>query len=434
MINRIILIGNGFDLAHEMKTSYNSFISNYWSKIDYTLSQSRNMHFSSEDFNVTYTYRYVPGDIFNVAKNSTNFLSREYIENGRFDTSHKILEIHNNFIFQISEKSFDNWVDIENEYYEILLDLIPNNSNREGGINKINQELKRIKDELKIYLEGVQDNFTHSNKIIDHIKNIIDEPIKMEDLSEEAKKKIYKEKWEMFKNVALNEYEDKNILGDFYDDPFDKFLYSILSKGVWSETSFYTLLKIHDEKFFNERLDIVDLISFNYTSTERAYEGFVNFNAIHIHGELNNEDNPLIFGYGDELDDSYLEIEKLKNDAYLDNMKSINYSKTNNYKRVLSILESGMFQVYIMGHSCGNSDRTLLNTIFEHENCASIKLFYYQDSLNTDRYLDTYKNISRNFNSKTKLRDRVVNWQQSQPLVPFTLKQEVLYDFKNSKK
>lgn len=29
-MNRIILIGNGFDLAHGLKTKYNDFIDNYW--------------------------------------------------------------------------------------------------------------------------------------------------------------------------------------------------------------------------------------------------------------------------------------------------------------------------------------------------------------------------------------------------------------------
>ncbi len=29
-MNRIILIGNGFDLAHGMKTSYNDFLKDFW--------------------------------------------------------------------------------------------------------------------------------------------------------------------------------------------------------------------------------------------------------------------------------------------------------------------------------------------------------------------------------------------------------------------
>jgi len=31
-MNRIILIGNGFDLAHGLKTSYKDFINNFWGK------------------------------------------------------------------------------------------------------------------------------------------------------------------------------------------------------------------------------------------------------------------------------------------------------------------------------------------------------------------------------------------------------------------
>ena len=32
MMNRIILIGNGFDLAHGLPTSYKEFIENYWTQ------------------------------------------------------------------------------------------------------------------------------------------------------------------------------------------------------------------------------------------------------------------------------------------------------------------------------------------------------------------------------------------------------------------
>ncbi|RMZ61337.1 hypothetical protein D1632_00105 [Chryseobacterium nematophagum] len=38
--------------------------------------------------------------------------------------------------------------------------------------------------------------------------------------------------------------------------------------------------------------------------------------VIHIHGELNNKSNPIIFGYGDELDEDYRIIEKLNNKIY----------------------------------------------------------------------------------------------------------------------
>ncbi len=35
-MNRLIIIGNGFDLAHNLKTKYNDFISDYWSGISHS--------------------------------------------------------------------------------------------------------------------------------------------------------------------------------------------------------------------------------------------------------------------------------------------------------------------------------------------------------------------------------------------------------------
>ena len=92
------------------------------------------------------------------------------------------------------------------------------------------------------------------------------------------------------------------------------------------------------------------------------------------------------------------------------NIKSIKYLESDNYRSVLSFLEAQPYQVLIMGHSCGNSDRTLLNTIFEHKNCISIKPYYYKNEKDgTDNYLDIVQNISRNFTNMKLMRDRVVN-------------------------
>jgi hypothetical protein len=78
-----------------------------------------------------------------------------------------------------------------------------------------------------------------------------------------------------------------------------------------------------------------------------------------------------------------------------------------------------------MGHSCGNSDRTLLNTLFEHKNCVSIKPFYYKKEDGTDNYTEIVQNISRNFVDKKALRDRVVNKIFCQPLIDKTKKERL---------
>lgn len=76
---------------------------------------------------------------------------------------------------------------------------------------------------------------------------------------------------------------------------------------------------------------------------------------------------------------------------------------------MLAFINSAPYQVYIIGHSCGNSDRPLLNTLFEHKNCISIKPFYYIKEYGSDNYLEIIQNISRNFTDMKLMRDRVVN-------------------------
>ncbi|MBK8548185.1 MAG: hypothetical protein IPL63_12705 [Saprospiraceae bacterium] len=93
-------------------------------------------------------------------------------------------------------------------------------------------------------------------------------------------------------------------------------------------------------------------------------------------------------------------------------IKSFDYFKTDNYSKLLAFLESE-FDVYIMGHSCGLSDRTLLSTIFEHENCRKIKIFYHD---NAENYRKTTYEISRHFTDKALMRERVLPITQCKPM------------------
>ena len=135
----------------------------------------------------------------------------------------------------------------------------------------------------------------------------------------------------------------------------------------------------------------------------------------HIHGDLNNPDS-IIFGYGDELDEDYKDLLKQSDNECLRNIKSIKYLESGKYRNLLQFIESAPYQVYIMGHSCGNSDRTLLNTLFEHKNCVSIKPYYYQKDDGSDNYLEIAQNICRNFTDMKLMRDRVVNKMFCEPL------------------
>jgi hypothetical protein len=131
-----------------------------------------------------------------------------------------------------------------------------------------------------------------------------------------------------------------------------------------------------------------------------------------IHGDLNN----MIFGFGDEMDEDYQLIENIDENEYLEFFKSFQYFQNNNYDQLLSTIDSEKFQVIILGHSCGLSDRVMLNTIFEHENCRSIKIYYHQKEDGTDNYLDVVKNISRHFKDKPSMRRKIVSKELCSPL------------------
>jgi hypothetical protein len=158
------------------------------------------------------------------------------------------------------------------------------------------------------------------------------------------------------------------------------------------------------------------LLSFNYTNTANLYckEGSI-FSVNQIHGNLDNPSS-IIFGYGDEIDEGYNKLKNMNDNECLRNMKQIKYMMADNYDRLESFLGSEPFQVYLMGHSCGNSDRTLLNTLFEHKNCVSIKPYYHQISNEQDNYIELVQNISRNFTDMKLMRDRVVNKTYCEPL------------------
>jgi len=164
-------------------------------------------------------------------------------------------------------------------------------------------------------------------------------------------------------------------------------------------------------------------LSFNYTNTENYYFETLRevFNdevkCIHIHGEINNPDNPIIFGYDDENDDILKDIKNNPENQWLENIKSNKYSKSFNYKNLLSFINNNEYNVYILGHSCGISDRTILSKIFNNKNCLSIKIFYHKKESNFNDFDEKIMNITRMFQSDALMNEIIVPESVSEPLL-----------------
>jgi hypothetical protein len=84
----------------------------------------------------------------------------------------------------------------------------------------------------------------------------------------------------------------------------------------------------------------------------------------------------------------------------------------------MRFVEADPFVLYIMGHSCGLSDRVLLNSIFEHDKCSNIKIYYHDRKDDSTDYFEKTQEISRHFKPENKamMRKKIVPFEKCSPL------------------
>lgn len=405
-MNRIVLIGNGFDLAHGLKTKYEHFIDWYW---DYRVNGFVNNH-TNKSTDCLCTFECLLQETwysfqFNLPRFFQKPTGKEVVQSIRKDPYRYRVSFSPFFENICKSIETKGWVDIENEYYHLLTEYALINSFKEE-VKSLNEHLKYLKDLLAKYLGFIDEQEVNINE---SIKRKIYAPIKLADISV-AGKSILKENvdsWieqndivvkDKIRRYGLNE-EDFNEAITYFRENYKA------GKVLFTDVPRQYLLP-----------DVVMLLNFNYTHTAQLYHnadlGFINY----IHGKIDAPQS-VIFGYGDELDDDYKRLQKLNDNECLCNVKTIKYQESDNYRKLLSFAESAPYQICIMGHSCGNSDRTLLNTLFEHKNCISIKPYYYIKKDGTDNYLELVQNISRNFTDMKLMRDIVVNKTYCEPLI-----------------
>jgi Bacteriophage abortive infection AbiH len=351
-MNRIVLIGNGFDLAHKMKTSYREFIESLLLN-SFTKCNESNTGVYQDDFFAikrNSLARFELSDETQLSDYlkftvSDNPIDRQYFAepyNKNWSNAYSFY-IKNVFIKDLLEKTNDlNWVDIEDLFYKSLKNIFRSNS--QESILGLNSTFALLIEKLNAYL-SVQ----KPNKISDE-----------------------------FLRIFGMSYHETHVL------PKQTLLLDFNYTGILSH---------YLQKFLNES---------DYTHLQ-------------IHGSVNDKKNPIIFGYGDELDKEYKEIEDLNDNRFLTYFKTYHYALNSNYSRLNGFINSDVYEVYILGHSCGLSDRVMLNSIFENDNCQSIRIFYFKNENLKDNFIDIYQNISRHFSvsNRGKLRNKIVNKELS---------------------
>lgn len=417
-MNRIILVGNGFDLAHRLPTKYEDFIRAFWRDFSSQLRACNQLILKTDFVNVGYmnispqlrmsSYG-LAHDLF--GRTATVFSSAQEIQEFIRTYGSRMQLSYNSELFRNinSNIAIYNWVDIEAEYYNLL------KNSKVDKAKSLNEEFDKLRSMLIDYLQGVQDEKIDDSILHNPIKECMMAPFCAKEISIESQKV-----WTNFISRRMNEEDIMDVIKLYRPLEFRERTIEVRKYKTSVQDQIDCMgIKVIGDTMPSDMLypDRVMLLNFNYTNTADMYmpEDEYIFPINHIHGELSNP-NSVIFGYGDELDEKYQEIRNLNNNELLKNMKSIRYLEDVNYRNLLTFIESAPYQVYIMGHSCGVSDRTLLNTLFEHPNCVSIKPFYYENEQGQDNYIEIVQNISRNFNDPKKMRDRVVNKTYCQPL------------------
>ena len=430
-INRLILIGNGFDLAHGLETSFNNFINYCTFEMLNVISEkykNRNIdnHFLISNDIV---------DIDAINKNAKNL--KTILDHVKHLITFNYLISREKFFIAKLQKKF-SYFNLDEKYVKYRKDI--NYSEQFNQIYSDENFHKQFKSFYDRY--GQTLNYLNGEKIKNKLFKFIFNNCKADknwggiehDFYQTLLnvEEFYKEENTQSKKIDKLNKEFENII-----DYFIYYMTSVVSKQKTerlSKITYHLMQPINDGELSTELRDRIGqlpivikehmFLNFNYTNTIEKYitkipvsvEGKCDPIHVQIHGRLEDSASGIIFGYGDELDSSYKELEDKNDNRYLKYSKSLHYLYKNNYQKLLDFLEQNKYQVYIWGHSCATSDRVLLQTIFEHENCVSIKPFYYQDKKGNDNFADLCANISRSFTDKKKFRDLVVNKEYCEPL------------------
>lgn len=193
-MNRIILIGNGFDLAHDLPTSYKNFMRAYQMILQTSLLEGETdladglcsiKIDGSDNLKKIEHFRFVLNNLsFRFQRGWEQSLHiKEY--NDFFES----LPIqYDSPLFASINKAvkLQNWVDIESEYYSWLKRVFRETDCGYTAPKKLNDELELIKTYLVGYLQKIQEGLITPNLVKECIDKAIYEPFAARDMSVES--------------------------------------------------------------------------------------------------------------------------------------------------------------------------------------------------------------------------------------------------------
>jgi len=360
----LVIIGNGFDRAHGYETLYSHFI-DWYIKKSYAISEKSG--WVTMDHSLIKIKKIGP-----YLFNAKGELDREKLTHVyKHDFFKEIVENHKS----------STWEGIEREYFLYLYKTVTNTHKLDPGADENPDDYDETLINKKV-------------KDLNACLSIIKKEL-LEYLEDKTPKNIL--------GIDLN----GSIL-DYLNILIEKCKVDIKEKIAGGEVSDYKIV----------------LLNFNYTYTAKACFDYIekqgikeNLFIINIHGTLGDK-NSIIFGYGDESDKRYSELEEIGDNDILSSFKSFDYFHSRAYSKLIGLLDKQNYNIHIMGHSCGVSDRVLLKELFCKNNCKKIQIYYHKRDDGSNDYKEKTMNISRIFplDQKAAMRKKIVNIKDCKPL------------------
>lgn len=367
----ILIIGNGFDLAHGLPTKYTDILQ-FLKFITQTASWSNDV----ESFSIYFLDAYnAPAYVKEYIKNA--FLSRETGENGHvFNANPLVQEIYDNltnniwyeYLYElyITDKMKGiNWIDFESEISEIIEQI---DKNQENLYMPFDMHASDGNEKLKLFLTKLKkDAF----------------------IKDEYK---YKEHIPTYRDFLDKSYADLRRLV--------RCIEIYLTECVEKQS-----ISVYSQDINN--IDVKAVLCFNYTHTyEKLYNNSDKLKVHYLHGETKEDGsvNNMVLGideyYGLNDKDKHTNYniykkftQRVLNETgflYRDWIESMDYETQ--LRR--SMKEKFPNHVYIFGHSLDVTDRDVIKDIIDRDGVITT-IFYYDKQQQTQQIANLVKMLGQ---------------------------------------
>lgn len=337
---KILVIGNGFDLAHHLPTEYKQFLECF-KDIGPTNCLSKGLD------------KVRKGERFG---GHGSYISNNYsvvVEKADIAQIRKMESILSNNVwakyYAGCQAEIQGWIDFEKEMqpvFEVFKEVFFNSSTaRMVSVDEEKAEaIIKINDSVLFKKAGLLGKYFYSHS--NHVK---------------VNPNYVGDRYGIFKEKLLDDL--KNELDDFIE-AFRIYLVEVVDR-----------IPIAKDPVIKS-LEPDAIISFNYTKTEQKYDNLKSAKSIHIHGTIDNKDS-MVMGVEEVEDDP-------DNDFiyFVKYFQRIRRKASTEYKTFLEAIKPSIGvvsknEVIFYGHSLDRTDKDIIKPFISHASKA--KIYYYNE-------------------------------------------------------